>query len=61
MSPSLLMTLINTCARKQLLKFILAVEMDLVDVAYYKKQVFHFLYDTNATPAEELLYISLIL
>ena len=54
---SSLIALIDTCERKQLLKFYLAV----VEVVSYLKQVFHLLCDKCASPAEELLYLSLIL
>ena len=51
-----------TCARKKKsLGFYLTVETDLVKEAYYLKHVFHLLYDYSVTPADELLYFSLIL
>ena len=31
--------------------------LDLVEVVYYLKQVFHLLSDKSATPAESLLYL----
>ena len=39
----------------------LTVKMDLVDVVYYLKQVFHLLYNKNVMPADALLLFSLIL
>ena len=42
-----LIALIDACARKNnLLKYNLAVKINLVDEAYYLKQVFHLLCDT---------------
>ena len=41
--------------------FHINVKIDLVEVAYYLKQVFHLLYDKSVTPAVALLYFSLIL
>ena len=55
---SLLIVLIDTCARKNFFNISLNC---LVEVVYYLKQVFHLLYDISVTPAEELLYFSLIL
>ena len=58
---SLLIEMIDTCARKQLQKFHLAVKMNLVEVIYYLKQVFHLTYDKSVMPAEEaLLHFSTI-
>ena len=42
-------------------RFHFTVKIDLVDEAYYFKQVFHFLYDKSVTPAEELFYFLKIL
>ena len=41
-----------------LFKIHLAVKIDLGEVEYYLKQVFHLLYDRGVTPAEALLYFS---
>ena len=41
---SLLIALIDTCARKQALKFNLSVKIDLVEEVYYLKLVFHLLF-----------------
>ena len=38
----------------------LTVQIDLVEVVYYLKHVFHFLYNKSVTTAEELHYFSLI-
>ena len=58
--PSLLIVLIDTCARKQLLKLHLAVEIDIVEVVYYLMHVFHLLYYESLIPAELLLCFSSI-
>ena len=59
---SLLIALIDTCARKQLFyKFHFTVEIYVVEVVYYYKQVFHLLYDTSVTPVEAILYLFIIL
>ena len=42
-------------------KFQLTVKIDLVEEAYYLKQLFDLLYDKRVTPAEALPYFSLIL
>ena len=42
------------------MEFPYSVIIDLLEVAYYLKQVFHLLYDNGATPAEALPYISVI-
>ena len=34
--------------------------VDLVEVVYYLKQVFHLLYDVSVTPAEALLRLNMI-
>ena len=39
-----------------MIRFHLAVEIDLVEVVYYFNQVFHLLYDKGVTPAEALLF-----
>ena len=57
-SPSLLIALIDTCARKQLYKFHLTVKIDLFEVVSYLKQVFNLQYDKSVTPTEALLYFS---
>ena len=44
------------CKKTTYSKFHLAVKIDLVEVVYYLKQVFHLLYDKSATPAEALHY-----
>ena len=49
------------CKKKTFFKFRLAVKIDLVEVVYYIKNVFHLLYDESFMPAEALLYFSLIL
>ena len=41
-------------------KFHLAVKIDLVDIVYNLKKVFHLLYDNSVMPAEALPYFSLI-
>ena len=41
--------------------FHLTVKIDLAEVVYYLKQVFHLPCDKNVTPEEALLYSSLIL
>ena len=46
--------------KKEYKKTHLTVKIDLVDVVYYLKQVFYLLYENSVTPAEELLYFSLI-
>ena len=46
---------------KKTLTFHLADKIDLVEVVYYLKQVFHLLYDKSDMLAEALLYFSLIL
>ena len=43
------------------LKFHLTVKIDVVGVVYYLKQISYLLYDKRVTPAEALLYLSLIL
>ena len=41
-------------------KFNIAVKVDLVEVFYCLKQIFHLLYDKSVAPAEALLYFSLV-
>ena len=41
------------------LKFLLAVKVELVEVAYYLKQVFHLLYDKSVWLVEVLLHFYL--
>ena len=55
--PSILIAFIIfiICAIKKLLKFLLAVKIDLVEVVYYLKQVFHLLCDSSVMQAEALL------
>ena len=38
----------------------LAVKIDLAEVVFYLKQVFHLLYNKSVTPAVELHHFSLI-
>ena len=47
--PSLLIALIDYVQENN---FHLTVNIDLVEVVYYLKQVFHLLYDKSITPAE---------
>ena len=49
------------CKKTTFVEFHLAVKIDLVKVVYYLKQVLDLLYTESVTPAEELLYFSLIL
>ena len=38
------------CKKTTFFKFHLAVKVDLVDIVYYLKQVFHLLCDESVTP-----------
>ena len=46
------------CKKTTCFKF--TVEIDLVEVVYYFKQVFHLLYDKGVTPAEALLFFNIM-
>ena len=48
------------CKKKMLTNFHLAVKIDLVEVVYYFKHVFHLLCNKSVAPEDELLYCSLI-
>ena len=54
-----LFVLIDTCAGKPM-KFNVSVEIDLVEVFSYSKQLFHLLYHDGVTLAVASLYFSLI-
>ena len=49
------------CKKTTFLTFHFTVKIDLVEIVYYLKQVFHLLHDESVTSAEALLYFSLIL
>ena len=49
------------CKKTTFLAFHLSVEIDLVEVVYYFKQLFYLLYDKSVTPAEALLYLPIII
>ena len=49
------------CKKATSLNFHLTITIDLAEVIYYLKQVFHLLYDKSVAPAEVLPYFSLII
>ena len=50
----------HMCKKTTLNFFHLTVKIDLVEVDYYLKHVFHMLYYKNVTPAEALFHFSFI-
>ena len=51
------------CRKSIFLTFNLTVKIDLVEVVFYLKQVFHLLYDNSATKVEggiTLLFLNII-